>query len=154
MTNNNNNLNDLFILDECVDDAFSHLKCGISEGTSTLRYRLIHALAALCRSLASLFTTILRHDCMCPNHSKSAFLFSTPRSIKIPPFLTIYLAISSIISTRKMNRSHLFTIDDLVNNLPNLGVGCFWGSHLAEALGYADDVVSLAPSPAALRMML
>ena len=50
--------------------------------------------------------------------------------------------------------SHLFTIDDLVNDLPNLGIGCFWGSHLVGALGHADDVVSLAPSPAALRMML
>ena len=49
----------------------------------------------------------------------------------------------------------LFTIyiDDLLDNLRNLGVG-FWDSMFAGALGYADDVVFLAPSPAALRLML
>ena len=50
----------------------------------------------------------------------------------------------------------LFTIyiDELLNDLCNLGVGCFWDSHFAGAFGYADDVVLLAPSPAALRLML
>ncbi len=50
----------------------------------------------------------------------------------------------------------LFTmyIDDLLVDLSNLGVGCFWGSLFAGALCYADDLVLLAPSPSALRMML
>ena len=50
----------------------------------------------------------------------------------------------------------LFTmyIDDLLDDLCNLGVGCFWDSMFAGAFGYADDVVLLAPSPAALRLML
>ena len=43
----------------------------------------------------------------------------------------------------------LFTDD-----LHKLGVCCFCDSLFARALGYADDVVLLAPSPAALRMML
>ena len=50
----------------------------------------------------------------------------------------------------------LFTmyIDDLLTDLSNLGVGCFWGSSFAGALCYADDLVLLAPSPSALRIML
>ena len=39
-------------------------------------------------------------------------------------------------------------------NLRNCGVGCFWDSVFAGAMGYADDVVLLSPSPAALRIML
>ena len=45
-------------------------------------------------------------------------------------------------------------IDDLLDDLRNRGVGCFWDSVFAGAIGYADDVVLLAPSPAALRIML
>ena len=50
----------------------------------------------------------------------------------------------------------LFTmyIDDLLVDLSNLGVGCFWGSLFAGALCYADDIILLAPSPSALRIML
>ena len=50
----------------------------------------------------------------------------------------------------------LFTIyiDDLLVDLSNLGVGCFWDSLFAGALCYADDLVLLAPSPSALRIML
>ena len=45
-------------------------------------------------------------------------------------------------------------IDDLLDDLRNRGVGCFWDSVFAGAMGYADDVVLLAPSPAALRIIL
>ena len=50
----------------------------------------------------------------------------------------------------------LFTIyiDDLLNDLHNFGIGYFWDSHFTGALDYVVDVVLLAPSPAALRMML
>ena len=44
-------------------------------------------------------------------------------------------------------------IDDLLVDLSNLGVGCFWESLYAGALCYADDLVLWAPSPA-LRIML
>ena len=42
----------------------------------------------------------------------------------------------------------LFTmyIDDLLVDLSNLGVGCFWNSLFAGALCYAYDLVLLAPS--------
>ena len=46
----------------------------------------------------------------------------------------------------------LFTI--YIDDLQNCGVGCFWDSVFAGAIGSADDVVILAPSPAALRIML
>ena len=50
----------------------------------------------------------------------------------------------------------LFTLymDDLLKELECLGVGCFWDSLHAGALCYADDLVLLAPSPSALRIML
>ena len=50
----------------------------------------------------------------------------------------------------------LFTLymDDLLKELECLGVGCFWDSLYAGALCYADDLVLLAPSPSALRIML
>ena len=50
----------------------------------------------------------------------------------------------------------LFTvyIDDLLLDLHQLGVGCFWKQHFVGALCYADDVALLAPSSCALRLML
>lgn len=50
----------------------------------------------------------------------------------------------------------LFTlyIDDLLGDLQDQGVGCFWDSFFAGAMGYAEDIVLLAPSPSALRIML
>ena len=50
----------------------------------------------------------------------------------------------------------LFTvyIDDLLLDLHQLVVGCFWKQHFVGALCYADDVALLAQSPCALRLML
>ena len=50
----------------------------------------------------------------------------------------------------------LFTLymDDLLNDLKNLGIGYFWDSVYAGASCYADDLVLLAPSPSALRIMI
>ena len=50
----------------------------------------------------------------------------------------------------------LFTIyvDDLLEDLSKLGVGCYWDSLFAGSVCYADDLVLLAPSPSALRIML
>ena len=45
-------------------------------------------------------------------------------------------------------------IDDLLSDLCKLGVGCHWDSLFAGAVCYADDLVLLAPSPSALRIML
>jgi len=45
-------------------------------------------------------------------------------------------------------------IDGLLVALSRAGVGCFMGSNFVGALGYADDIVLLAPSASALRMML
>ena len=45
-------------------------------------------------------------------------------------------------------------IDGLLNELCASGVGCHWGSLLAGALCYTDDIVLLAPCPSALRTML
>ena len=35
-----------------------------------------------------------------------------------------------------------------------MGVGCYWRQHYVGAVCYADDIALLAPSPAALRLML
>lgn len=50
----------------------------------------------------------------------------------------------------------LFTVyvDDLLTELENKGVGYYWNNHFVGALCYADDIALLAPSPAALRLML
>ena len=50
----------------------------------------------------------------------------------------------------------IFTVylDDLLIDLERLGVGCHWKSIFAGAVCYADDLTLLAPSPAALRLML
>ena len=52
----------------------------------------------------------------------------------------------------------LFTVymDILLNMLKDLdcGVGCYWDGVFVGALGYADDIILLAPCPSALRLML
>ena len=50
----------------------------------------------------------------------------------------------------------LFTVnlDELFARLSKLGIGCHFGNTFIGGLGYADDVVLLAPSPSALRTVL
>jgi len=45
-------------------------------------------------------------------------------------------------------------IDGLLVALSRAGVGCFMSSNFVGALDYAEDIVLLAPSASALRMML
>jgi len=45
-------------------------------------------------------------------------------------------------------------IDGLLVALSKAGVGCFIGDCFAGALVYADDIVLIAPSASALRIML
>jgi hypothetical protein len=45
-------------------------------------------------------------------------------------------------------------VDGLLVALSNAGVGCFIGDYFVGALAYADDIVLLAPSASALRIML
>ena len=44
--------------------------------------------------------------------------------------------------------------DELLTRLEPEAVGCYWSHYFVWALGYADDVVLLAPSTLALRMTL
>ena len=44
-------------------------------------------------------------------------------------------------------------LDGLLEELPNSGVGCYWGSSFVGALAYADDIVLSAPCASALRCM-
>ena len=50
----------------------------------------------------------------------------------------------------------LFTtyVDDLLLQLEKASIGCYWKHHYLGAVCYADDIVLLAPSPSALRLML
>ncbi len=45
-------------------------------------------------------------------------------------------------------------IDELLLRLSRLGVGCHLGCQSVGALGYADDIALLAPSPSAMRILL
>ena len=45
-------------------------------------------------------------------------------------------------------------LDDLLSDLAESGVGCYWGNMFAGCLCYADDIVLLAPCQSALRIML
>ena len=49
----------------------------------------------------------------------------------------------------------LFTVymDILLNMLKDCGVGCYWDGEFVGTLGYADDIILLAPCPSALRLM-
>jgi len=38
--------------------------------------------------------------------------------------------------------------------LSESGVGCYMGEYFLGALGYADDIVLIAPSPSAMRKLL
>ena len=51
--------------------------------------------------------------------------------------------------------SVLFTVYmDILNMLKDYGVGCYWDGVFVGALGYADDIILLAPCPSALQLML
>ena len=70
---------------DCVVDAFSHLKSGKSDGTSLISDHLIHVLPAVCSSVATLFTAILRHGYM-PEQLRDCILVPIPKGNKYPAF--------------------------------------------------------------------
>ena len=72
-------LNDLFVSEECVDGAFAHLKCGKSDWQQLYQA----SWSMLCWPLQS--SDIVK----CRNHLWIAFMFPSPRLLKILPFLTI-----------------------------------------------------------------
>ena len=53
-------------------------------------------------------------------------------------------------------RLHIYYVNVYVdcNCIYISGVGCYWDGLFVGALGYADDLILLAPSPSALRLML
>ena len=48
----------------------------------------------------------------------------------------------------------MVTIDDLLCSAADLGVGCMMGEFFVGILAYADDIVLLAPTANAMRVML
>ena len=73
----------IFISEECVIEAFSHLKCGKSDGTALISNHLIHSLPAISSVLSLLFTAILRHGYM-PTHLRDCTLVPIPKGSKDP----------------------------------------------------------------------
>ena len=69
------------VTEECVIDAFSHLKRGKGDGTTLALDHWVHALPALSSSLASLFTAILRHGYM-PEQLSNCVLLPIPNGNK------------------------------------------------------------------------
>ena len=66
--------------------------------------------------------------------------------------LHIIMAYIWVIPTYRVYR--LYDIDELLIMLQSQVAGCHWSHYFAGAFGYADDLVLLAPSVLALRMML
>ena len=69
------------ITEECVVDAFSHLKCGKVDVSSLVSDHWVHALPALSCHLASLFTAVLRHSYM-PEQLRNCVLLPIPKGNK------------------------------------------------------------------------
>ena len=86
-------LNGLIVSEECIDGAFAHLKSGKSDGTSILSDHLIHALPAVRKFLAFLFTSILRHGYM-PESLRNCILVPIPKANKDPTLSDNYHPIS------------------------------------------------------------
>ena len=76
------------ISEECVVDAFSHLKRGKSDGSTLMSDHLIHAQPAICSSLASCSLLFL-DTVICLSLLGTVPLYPYPRAIKIPGYLTI-----------------------------------------------------------------
>ena len=86
-------LHSVTISEECVIDAFSHLKHGKSDGSLLLSDHLIHALPVVSSSLANFFTAILHHGYM-PAGLKDCILVPIPKSSKDPSVFDNYRAIA------------------------------------------------------------
>ena len=71
------------ISEECVVNAFSHLKCGKSDGSTLTSHHLIHALPAICSPLPTLFTAILRRGYL-PMPIKDCTIVPIPKGNKDP----------------------------------------------------------------------
>ena len=69
------------ISEECVVDAFSYLKLGKSDSSRLMSDHLIHAQPAICSSLASLFTAVLRHGYM-PKPIRDCTIVPIPKGNK------------------------------------------------------------------------
>ena len=69
------------INEDCVLDAFSHLKHGKSDGSNLVSDHVIHALPVLSSFLAKLFTVILKHGYM-PEQLRNCVLVPIPKNSK------------------------------------------------------------------------
>jgi hypothetical protein len=87
------------VTEECVIDAFSHLKLGKGDGTPLSSDHWAHALPALSSTLAALFTAILRHGYM-PELLRNCVLVPIPKSNKDPALSDSYrpIALASTLS--------------------------------------------------------
>ena len=86
-------LQSVIISEECVNDAFHHLKCGKSDGSLLMSDHLIHALPMVRSSLAGLFTAIIRHGYM-PAPIRNCVLVPIPKTSKDPTISDNYRAIA------------------------------------------------------------
>ena len=66
--------------------------------------------------------------------------------------LTPFLAVVCAMGLLSSSLCHLFRI--LLLALKKSVIGCYWGLEFVETLDYDDDVVLLAPSLSAIRLML
>ena len=94
-------LESISISEECVSEAFSHLKKGKSDGSLLVSDHLIYALPAVGSSIAKLFTSILRHMVTYRHSCVTVFLSPSLRALKILSYLMIIMRLHLLLLRAK-----------------------------------------------------
>ena len=94
-------LEPISISEECVSEAFSHLKKGKSDGSLLVSDHLIPALPAVGSSIAKLFTSILRHMVTYRHSCVTVFLSPSLRALKILSYLMIIMRLHLLLLRAK-----------------------------------------------------
>ena len=104
-----------------------------------------------------LFKKLLQRD-LPPTVVRTLFKWYTDQLVSVSWDKTVSepFSIANGVRQGRVLSPILFTvyIDDLLHQLEQSGVCCYWGHQFVGAVCYADDLALLAPSPSALRLML
>jgi hypothetical protein len=95
---------------------------------------------------------------LCPLVARFLALMYTQQGLRVKwgEFTSEYFSVSNGVKQGGVLSPHLFNVhlDELLCRLKRSGVGCYIGHIFVGALAYADDIILLAPTRAALTKML